>query len=115
MKLSVDVKGTDKLLNALRGMATTTDVKNAVRLNGSQMQRKAQRHAPVDTGTLKRSIGLEISDAGYTAIIKPTAEYAAYVEYGTRYMGAQPFMRPAYHEQEPVFIKDMERLLKSLK
>ena len=47
------------------------------------MQEKAQRNAPVDTGHLKRSIGLETTDAGMAAEVEPTADYAPYVELGT--------------------------------
>ena len=39
-------------------------------------------------------------------------DYSAYVEYGTRFQSAQPFVKPAYNVQKGVFIKDLERLLK---
>ena len=64
----------------------------------------------MDTGTLKRSIGLEIRDGGLTAEVEPTAEYAAYVEYGTRYMSAQPYMRPSCTAQKEKFKSDLKSL-----
>ena len=75
-----------------------------------RVQEASQRKAPVDTGTLKRSIGLEIRDGGLTAEVEPTAEYAAYVEYGTRYMSAQPYMRPSYTAQKEKFKSDLKKL-----
>ena len=78
--------------------------------NGAALQESAQRKVPVDTGNLKRSIGLEIRDSGLTAEVEPTAEYAAYVEYGTRYMNAQPYMRPSYTAQKEKFKSDLKKL-----
>ena len=51
------------------------DVKRIVKSNGAALQESAQRKVPVDTGNLKRSIGLEIRDSGLTAEVEPTAEY----------------------------------------
>ena len=61
------------------------------------------------TGHLKRSIGLDITDEGLTAEIEPTADYAAYVEYGTRFMNAQPYMKPAYNAQKGKFKSDFTK------
>lgn len=74
------------------------------------MQIKAQQNAPVDTGYLKRGIGLEIKDAGMTAEVEPTAEYAPYPEFGTRFMESQPYMKPAFDEQKEKFKSDMKKL-----
>ncbi|MDT2640464.1 hypothetical protein P7D31_10090 [Enterococcus dongliensis] len=35
-----------------------------------------------------------------------------YLEYGTRFMEAQPFMGPAYRAQKEIFKRDMDRLVK---
>ena len=76
------------------------------------MQQSAQKKAPVDSGTLKRSITLEITDAGMTAESEATVHYAGYVEYGTRFMNAQPYMRPALEEVGKKFKSDMSKLVK---
>ena len=54
----------------------------------------------------------EISDGGLLAKSEATAEYAPYVEWGTRYMEAQPYMKPAFNEQKEQFRRDMNRLTK---
>lgn len=110
--MSVKFKGVKELKIALKKKADMSVVRQIVRQNGVQLQTKAQRNAPVDTGTLKRSIGLDISDGGLTAESKAGAEYAPYVEWGTRFMDAKPFMRPAFHEQKEQFKRDMERITK---
>ena len=64
------------------------------------------------TGETKRSVGLEITDGGMTAESGPTTEYSPYLEYGTRFMDAQPFVKPALDEQEAKFQADMKKLVK---
>lgn len=109
----VDIKivGMEKLQKKLKDNVRMEDVKRVVRHNGAEMQTKAMQNAPVDTGTLKRSIGLEITDGGMSAEVEPTAEYAPYVELGTRFMEAQPYLKPAFDEQKEKFKKDMKKLV----
>ena len=107
----IKVVGIEKLQKKLKKNVQLDDVKRVVRHNGAEMQEKAQRNAPVDTGTLKRSIGLEITDGGMSAEVEPTAEYAPYVELGTRFMEAKPYLKPAFDEQKEKFKKDMKKLV----
>ena len=49
---------------------------------------------PVDTGALQASIkAKKLAETEWE--IAPDTEYAIYVEFGTRKMAAQPYMRPA--------------------
>lgn len=120
-----DVKliGFDKLEAKFKKSMNMDAVKTVVKGNGAQLQTKAQKNAPVGTpqstgipgymgGKLKQSIGLEITGGGMTAEVEPSAEYAAYVEYGTRYMDAQPYLKPAYDEQKQKFVKDLNELVR---
>ena len=113
---SIKVEGLDKLEKKLKKNITLDDVKRVVRNNGSQLQTKMQSNADFkkgyQTGTTKRSIGLEIQDSGFTAEVGPETEYSPYLEYGTRFMDAQPFVKPAHEEQKQKFKRDMERLVK---
>ena len=61
---------------------------------------------------MKRSITMRIDISGLAGYITAGAEYSPYVEYGTRNMGAQPFMRPAAREQAPIFLRDMKNLIR---
>lgn len=107
----IKIVGMEKLQRKLKQNVRMDDVKKVVRHNGAEMQAKAQQNAPVDTGTLKRSIGIEITDGGMTAEVEPTADYAPYVELGTRFMEAQPYLGPAFNEQKEKFKKDMKKLV----
>lgn len=110
------VTGLKELQKALKDNVTMDDVKKVVRQNGSELQRKMQDNADFTkgyaTGETKRSIGLEITDGGFAAEVEPKTEYAPYLEYGTRFMDAQPFVKPAYDDQVQQFKKDMQRLVK---
>lgn len=110
----IKLEGLDKLQKALKDNVTMDDVKKVVKNNGSALQRKTQANADFtkgyQTGTTKRSIGLEIVDGGFAAEVEPTTEYSPYLEYGTRFMDAQPFVGPAFNEQAEKFKRDMERL-----
>ena len=117
----IKLEGMEKLQVKLKKNVQMSKVKQIVKDNCAALQEAAQRKAPVGTpqstgipgyvgGTLKRSIGLEIRDGGLTAEVEPTAEYAAYVEYGTRYMNAQPYMRPSYTAQKEKFKSDLKKL-----
>lgn len=57
----------------------------------------AKRRVPVDTGELRDSIGKRREGIGW--LVEATAEYAGFVEYGTRHMAAQPYLTPAAEGQ----------------
>ena len=108
----IKVNGLDQLNAKLRKNMDLNAVKIIVKKNGADLQKKAQHYVPVDTGTLKRSIGLNIKDGGLTAVVAPTTDYAEYVQYGTRFMESQPYMRPALGEQKQIFKSDLEKVMK---
>ena len=58
-----------------------------------QVQRHAQRNAPVDTGRLRSSITTEEDENGARLLVG--VNYAIHQEMGTEFMPAQPFIRPA--------------------
>lgn len=112
----IKVEGLEELKKKLKANATMDDVKRVVRQNGTELQRRMQGKADFkkgyQTGTTKRSIGLEIKDSGLTAESAPETEYSPYLEYGTRFMEAQPFVRPALEEQSEQFNSDMQKLVR---
>lgn len=111
---SIKVKGLAKLQARVNKPMNMAEVARVVTSNGAMLTQKAQERAPVDTGFLKRSITMSVESGNkrVTATIKAYAEYAPYVEFGTRFNRAQPFMRPAYNIQKVQFKKDMEALMK---
>ena len=110
--------GIEELEKRLKDNVTLNDVKRVVRHNGAQMTEKMKKNTETaftkgySLGDTARSINLNISDAGMTAEVEPTTEYAPYVEYGTRFMEAEPFVKPALDEQKKKFKSDMQKLVR---
>ena len=114
--MKIKIEGLDKLEKKLKDNVKLDDVKKVVRHNGAELQTRMQSKADFKmgyaTGETKRSISLEIKDSGMSAEVGPETEYSPYVEYGTRFMSAQPFVRPAFNEQKEKFKSDMQKLMK---
>lgn len=124
----IRIEGLEELQKQLRKNANLDDVKKYVRQNGSELQRKIQKKADFKghygyekgkgkvfkkpTGTTKRSVMLRFKDDGLTAEAGPQTDYAEYLEFGTRFMEAQPFVKPALDEQAKQFEKDLRKLVK---
>lgn len=112
----IRIEGLEELQKQLKKNANMEDVKKVVRHNGSQLQQKIQQKADFkkgyQTGTTKRSVSLEIKDNGLTAESGPATDYAEYLEFGTRFMEAQPFVKPALEEQSKKFESDLQKLVK---
>lgn len=78
------------------------------------MDAHATAATPVDTGALKNSKELEITDGGLHARLSWSQDYAAYVDQGTRFMAAQPFATDAVAKVQPSMdaaLHDLERTL----
>ena len=114
--MSIKIDGLEELEKKLKDCYSMEAVKKTVKTNGKKLQENIQRNADFtkcyQTGATKESVGLEITDDGFTAESGATTEYAPYLEYGTRFMDAQPFIRPAFEEQSKQFQKDLQRLMK---
>ncbi len=61
-----------------------------------EIEAQAKQIAPYRTGALKNSIATErVNENKIIARVGPHVEYAAYVEFGTSRMAAQPYLKPA--------------------
>lgn len=123
MKASLQIKGIDKLMSKLEKNMTLKDVENVVSRNGMQLNRVMKEKAQFKghyqngkfispTGATRRSITTNKIENGMGTVTYPRTEYAPYLEYGTRKMSAQPFVKPAFAIQKLIFLKDLERLMK---
>lgn len=79
-----------------------------VRKTAKDIEATAKNLVPVDTGNLKGSIGTSDlrtvgQSGGLSAEIGPTAEYGAFVEFGTSRMAPRPYMGPAADRHLPMF------------
>ena len=112
----IKVKGLTELRVAVQAKGSLSRVKQIVQLNGDELNRRMKAKTTgafkkgYTTGATASSINTVISDGGMTASVGPTMNYDPYVEYGTRFMEAEPFVRPAFEEQAIQFEKDMKEL-----
>lgn len=113
---SFSITGIRQLQGKLKRNASLQDIKNIIRLNGSELDRGMKRNANFvkgySVGDTKRSINLSIRDNGFTAKVAPTTNYSPYLEYGTRYMSAQPFVYPSFTVQKVKFLNDLTRVMR---
>lgn len=75
------------------------------------IQAQAQARAPVDTGTLRASIRAKRISATHWEVWVGV-DYGIYLEYGTRHMAAQPYMRPAVASVAESFRKAMRKVVR---
>lgn len=75
-----------------------------------RVQKYARAKAPVLTGLLKASIQRQRLGLRRHRVIVG-AHYGIYVNYGTRYMRAQPFWEPAIRQAQRDLRRDMKELL----
>ncbi len=68
--------------------------------------------APRDTGALASSI--VVQSEGETAHVGPTVPYARFVQFGTRYMAAQPFEEEAANDVQARIVTEIAVLLKAI-
>lgn len=101
-------------LNSLRDLAPRVMEVVDAELNDAaeEIQFLAQELAPVRTGALKASIHVQRID--HLALqVRADAPYAAYVEYGTSRMAAQPFMTPAIEAVRAEYIARIAQAVRS--
>lgn len=115
----VKLVGMDKLQAKLEYCGTNRElVKTVIMKNGNQLNERMKskmRYAYIkgySHGDTAGSVNTVITDGGMTANVGPTTDYSPYVEYGTRFMKAEPAVRPAWEEQVPIFKRDMEAIVK---
>jgi HK97 gp10 family phage protein len=81
--------------------AVEANAVEAVAQTAEDIAASAREQAPVQTGHLRSTI--EGFSSGKEGEVVAGAEYAAYVEYGTYKMAAQPFLFPAVAEYTETF------------
>lgn len=89
-------------------VAASALIKNSVSQEldvvGADMEDLARSIVPVDTGFLQSTIYHRVDPAALTLEFGATADYALFVEFGTRRMAAEPYIRPAFDANQQKFI-----------
>lgn len=72
-------------------------------LAGHAIVDEARRLVPVRGGQLRDSIGFTYRQSDRVLQVHADAPYAVFIEFGTRFMRAQPFLRPAINAADRAF------------
>ncbi|ANC77178.1 hypothetical protein ABE65_010340 [Fictibacillus phosphorivorans] len=143
MKIDFELKGLEALINNIKDYEINkkTDVSNIVKDTALKIQANAKQRTPVKSGTLKRSIGIDLAPDEMSAEIGTNEEYAPHVEFGTaprtistkdsstlsdgkqiygkevKHPGtkAQPFLFPAYEQEIPEYKSKLAEALRDVK
>lgn len=93
-ELTTTVEGAAELDASLNRVAAELDnLESAGVAAGQAIKQRAQAAAPVLTGALVRSIRADAT--GDTVTVGAYERYAAFQEFGTVYVPASPYLRPA--------------------
>jgi HK97 gp10 family phage protein len=108
------IVGLDRLQKSLSKVLTEVQTQTtieAITLGAEMMQGAISMRAPVRTGELAGSIEFELKYVRkvVTALVGPSKEgfYGRFLEFGTKFMPARPFMRPALDEESEKIIRAM--------
>lgn len=125
----IKIEGIERFQKKIKKNVSLNDVKKVVRHYGQRMEkyakmnteefkghyewRKGEGYVFVEpTGNLKRGIISESKRDGLEWETTSTVDYAGYVEYGTRFMDAQPYLKPAFKDEAENMKHDLKRLEK---
>ena len=112
MRFDLDLTGVEKLeMTIYNAHAKVTEQASKVtKNNGEKLMKKAKELAPTDTWFLHDNI---ISKHfPLYSLVHSQASYSGYVNFGTRFMYAQPFMTDAVKWIMPLYQKDMTDVMK---
>ena len=101
VEISLDIDGIEKFQEAIRKFDSGMQRHVHRRLIGlaADIKAAARRKVPVRTGYLRSTIYAKVKE--WVAEVGAEAAYAMYVELGTRYMRARPYLYPAIQEYLP--------------
>ena len=105
-KASVKLIGMNRLYKDLSAISDEIrgEVKQAVGDSLDRIKSSAESSVPVDTGKLRESISVNVSESGMGGTVtagNSKARHAHLVEFGTVKTQAQPFLHPALEAEAP--------------
>lgn len=103
MQINVTTKVNESLNKKLDEVRIKTALEKAVRQTALDLQKASMKECPVDTGNLRRSHSYEVRMSGsmIEALLKNSANYWQYVNFGTSKMDANDFMTRAFESVAP--------------
>lgn len=112
MSVSYKVEGLDKFLSNLQQKPKQVQDSVDKELNRSSLrvELNAKEMAPFETGWLIMNI-YSHKEGTLNYMVTSPVNYSVYLEYGTRYMMAQPFMYPAMQQEYPILMGRLTKIV----
>ncbi len=120
--VSVRVVGTEALVKNIELIRTRVleDVQQLTSEYAKKTREEARKRAPYDTGNLYHSIKYRTIKDQYTKkattfqvyVDEDKAPYGKYVEYGTQYAPARPFLTPAFRRYSKEYKSKLQAIVK---
>ena len=117
MTLKMEIKGLDETIGYLNAvdLKATKNVQDVIGNTAIAVRDEARSRAPISTGKLKKDIRVKTAQdklsAEVTYMGKKRAFYGKFIEFGTRFMPARPFLGPAWEKLRPRFFTDITAAL----
>jgi len=109
MQIEIDDKRVQAMLKKMNP-AIQQALSRFLKKAGIIVKSSAKANAPVDTSNLRGGISSR-PEGIRQVIIGPNVDYGIYQEFGTKYMKAQPYMRPALQDNidniRDIFLKEI--------
>jgi HK97 gp10 family phage protein len=134
--VKMEIKGLKELSDAMRKLPVNVarnGLRRAVSSGAKVIQIEARSRAPVDTGEMRRDIMIKRErstkgemSAEYSVFVRSGKKsrlagkkrgvardsfYWRFIEFGTKHMGKQPFMRPAFEAKKEVAANTIKKTL----
>lgn len=111
--VDIDRTAFDNKIRTVR-ILVNDEIKRVVTETADRVVTESKKIVPVDTGRLRDSIHSKVMDEGFTAHVIADTPYAAYVEFGTSRMSAQPYLTPSLELVKPFYIEELKRAIEKL-
>jgi len=114
-KIPIKINGLPEALSKLKKYQSRKkkQIKDELMIGAFKVEGSAKDVVPVLTGRLKGSITVDASDiAILVARVGTDVKYAPYVEFGTKFMGAQSYLYPSFFSHENEIVKAIGRVLR---
>jgi HK97 gp10 family phage protein len=111
MPASIQLKGVGSLLNKVRLLVpkTRAAAQDAVAETLLFIETDAKLLSAVDSGYNRANIHADRAPNGLSGTVTASASYAVFLENGTIYMKAQPFLGPAFNKNRGAFLARLKK------
>lgn len=113
MSKTVRIKGLNAFIKDINRQPKRVQqaVDQEINRSALRVERTAKMNAAWDTGWMANSIYSQMTGLAKAEVVSPV-DYSLFVEEGTRYMMAQPFLYPALKVEYELLMRNLNKLMR---